>query len=105
MSIEQITVEILDRRFTIGTPETERDTLHKAVELLNGKISAIQQSGRHMETEKVVIMAALNLTHDLLKNSAEQKPAEKEPADLLDNELSSRISTLLALCDSTLQRN
>lgn len=100
MSIEQITVEILERRFTIGTPASERDTLLKAVELLNSKIAAIQKAGRNMETEKVVIMAALNLTHDLLKSSTQNNGQA-----LSDGDLDSKIAALVQLCDSTLQRS
>lgn len=100
MSIEQITVEILERRFTIGTPASERDTLLKAVELLNSKIAAIQKAGRNMETEKVVIMAALNLTHDLLKSSTQNNSQA-----LSDGDLDGKIAALVQLCDSTLQRS
>lgn len=97
MSIQQISVEILGRPFTIGTPDSERDTLLKAVELLNQKIHAIQSTGRTMETEKVVIMAALNLTHDLLKTIDESsKKALSEQA------FESRINSLVSLCKQAL---
>ena len=56
MSIEQITVEIFNRQFTIGAPDNERATLLKAVDLLNQKIQTIHQAGQSMETEKIVIM-------------------------------------------------
>lgn len=102
MSIEQIPVEILGRRFTIGTPDSERDTLLKAVELLNSKIAAIQKAGRNMETEKVVIMAALNLTHDLLKSSSQH---QNQDTPLSDKDFDSRIASLIQLCDSTLQHS
>ncbi|MCP2039493.1 cell division protein ZapA [Neisseria sp. HSC-16F19] len=65
--IQQVQVDIMGRRFNIGTPSSEYDTLMQAVQMLNDKIDVIQQSGRIVETDKIVIMAALNLTHDLLK--------------------------------------
>ena len=99
MSIEQISVEILNRHVTIGTPDSERDTLYKAVEMLNQKISAIQNASRNMEEEKVVIMAALNLSHDLLKTSAATEKA------LPSEEYERKIQSLIELCDNTLQRN
>ena len=95
MSIEQINVSILNRQFTIGTPEAERDTLLQAVDLLNQKITAIQSAGRNMETDKVVIMAALNLTHDLLKLINENKV-------LADSEMERRIGALIQMCDDAL---
>lgn len=96
MSIEQISVEILDRQFTIGTPESERETLLKAVDMLNQKIYAIKNTGKSMETEKMVIMAALNLAHDLLKATERNKKALPNEAD------ESKISLLIELCDSAL---
>lgn len=96
MNIEQINVSILNRQFTIGTPEHERSTLLQAVDLLNKKIIAIQAAGRNMETDKVVIMAALNLTHDLLKQMNENKA-------LAETEINGKIGSLIALCDDALE--
>ncbi|SSY70979.1 cell division protein ZapA [Alysiella crassa] len=95
MNIEQINVSILNRQFTIGTPESERDTLLQAVDLLNQKILAIQSAGRNMETDKIVIMAALNLTHDLLKLMNENKV-------LAESEIERRITSLIEMCDKAL---
>lgn len=99
MNTEQINVEILNRRFTIGTPESERQTLLKAVDLLNQKIRAIQSAGRNMETEKVIIMAALNLTHDLLRNNQDNKKPLSNEAD------SRRIMSIIELCENALKTN
>ena len=96
MSIEQISVEILDRQFTIGTPESERETLLKAVDMLNQKIYAIKNKGKNMETQKIVIMAALNLAQDLLKATERNKKALPNEAD------ESKINLLIELCDSAL---
>ena len=85
----------MNRQFTIGTPEAERDTLLQAVDLLNQKITAIQSAGRNMETDKIVIMAALNLTHDLLKLINENKV-------LADSEMERRIGALIQMCDDAL---
>lgn len=97
MNIEQINVAILNRQFTIGTPNNERETLLRAVDLLNQKINAIQSVGRNMETDKVVIMAALNLTHDLLKLMNENKA-------LAESEFESKIASLITLCDDALNQ-
>ena len=98
MSIEQITVEIFNRQFTIGAPDNERATLLKAVDLLNQKIQTIHQAGQSMETEKIVIMASLNLTYDLLKmNDSQQKK------DLPNDESQHKIDSLIELCDSALK--
>lgn len=63
----QVDVTIMGRHFTIGTPEEEKQILLEAVALLNGKIQSIEQHGRIVETDKIAIMAALNIAHDFLK--------------------------------------
>ena len=88
MSIEQVNVDILGRQFNIGTPNSEKATLLQAV------IGVIQSSGRIVETDKIVIMAALNLTHDLLKMSAKD--------GLAIGEIERRISTMIESCDKAL---
>ena len=94
MSIEQVNVDILGRQFNIGTPNSEKATLLQAVHMLNQKIGVIQSSGRIVETDKIVIMAALNLTHALLKMSAKD--------GLAIGEIERRISTMIESCDKAL---
>ena len=65
--VVQVEIELLGRHFTIGTPLGEQETLLEAVRLLEGKISTIQQHGKVMDADKIAIMAALNIAHDLLK--------------------------------------
>lgn len=63
----QVEVSLLGRYFTIGTPESEQGTLKEAVRLLEEKVKTIQSQGKIVETDKIAIMAALNIAHDLLK--------------------------------------
>ena len=85
MSISQVDVNILGRQFTIGTPDEEAETLRQAVYLLNQKIGVIQDTGRIVETDKIVIMAALNLAHDFLttKDGLEFAQFERKISDMI----------------------
>lgn len=69
MSIEQVNLDIMNVNFTINTPSEEKATLLQAVEMLNKKSDAIKESGRIVGTDKIVVMAALNVVHDLLKTT------------------------------------
>ena len=88
MNIRQVNVEIMNRSFIIGTPEAERDTLLQAVDLLNKKINAVKGNGKIIETDKIIIMAALNVVHDLLKMSMKDGLAigefERRIADMVE---------------------
>ena len=66
-NLMQVNATLLGRHFTIGTPPEERDTLVEAVRMLEEKLRAIQSQGKIVETDKIAIMAALNIAHDLLK--------------------------------------
>ena len=92
--IQQVRVEILGRPFNIGTPKSEHETLMQAVKMLNEKIIAIQSSGRVIENDKIVIMAALNLAHDLLKFTM--------LGDLAIGDFERKIQGMIKLCEDTL---
>jgi cell division protein ZapA len=92
--IQQVRVEILGRPFNIGTPKSEQETLIQAVKMLNEKIVAIQSSGRVIENDKIVIMAALNLAHDLLKLTMH--------GDLAIGDFERKIQNMIQLCEDTL---
>ena len=92
--IQQVRVEILGRPFNIGTPKSEHETLMQAVKMLNEKIIAIQSSGRVIENDKIVIMAALNLAHDLLKFTMH--------GDLAIGDFERKIQGMIQLCEDTL---
>ena len=69
MNTEQVHIEVMHAQLTVNTPAEEKDTLLQAVEMLNRKAEAIREGGRVADSEKIVIMAALNVVHDLLKIS------------------------------------
>nr|WP_066567821.1 cell division protein ZapA [Snodgrassella sp. CFCC 13594] len=93
-AIQQVQVEILGRQFNIGTPAAEHSTLVQAVQMLNDKINAIQGTGRIVETDKIVIMAALNLTHDLLKLTVKD--------GLAVGDFERKIMSMVEACDKAL---
>ncbi len=96
MSSEQISITIMGRAFNIGSPPEEKATLLQAVDMLNQKIDAIKQGGRIIETDKIAIMAALNVVHDLLKMSMKD--------DLAIGEFERKITDMAAVCDKALAK-
>lgn len=63
----QLDIDLLGRHFTVATPRDERDTLQEAVRLLDEKMRMIQGQGKIVDADRIAIMAALNIAHDLLK--------------------------------------
>ena len=59
-------VKILDRELRIACPEEEREELMDAVAYLDKKMREIHESGKIASVERIALMAALNITHELL---------------------------------------
>jgi cell division protein ZapA len=61
-----VTVNILYKEYRISCLPEERESLLQAAAFLDGQMREIRQSGRIIGTERVAVMAALNITNDLL---------------------------------------
>jgi cell division protein ZapA len=61
-----VTVQILDKEYCIACPADERANLESAARYLDGKMREIRSSGKVIGADRVAVMAALNITHDLL---------------------------------------
>jgi len=66
MSVNQEKIEILDRSYTIACPEDERHALLDSAKLLDERMRHIRDNDKVMGTERIAIIAALNIAHDLL---------------------------------------
>lgn len=61
-----VTVQILDKEYSIICPPQERTNLVSAARYLDGKMREIRSSGKVIGADRIAVMAALNITHDLL---------------------------------------
>jgi cell division protein ZapA len=59
-------VSILGRNYKVACEDGEREALLQAVAYVDGKMNDIKQSGKIAGTERVAVMAALNIAHELL---------------------------------------
>ncbi|MDH3355733.1 MAG: cell division protein ZapA [Chromatiales bacterium] len=66
MSVNQEKVEILDKSYTIACPEDERHALLDSAKMLDERMRHIRDNDKVMGTERVAIIAALNIAHELL---------------------------------------
>ena len=59
-------ISIMGREFRVACPENEQDSLLEAVEYLNKKMHEIRDNGKVVGLDRIAIMAALNIAHELL---------------------------------------
>jgi len=65
-AIKTLDIKLLDRELRVACPEEERGELLDAVAYLDRKMREIRDSGKITSIERIAMMAALNITHELL---------------------------------------
>jgi cell division protein ZapA len=63
---KSLQVMIMGREFRVACPEEEQAGLLEAVDYLNRKMLEIRDAGKVIGLERIAIMAALNIAHELL---------------------------------------
>lgn len=63
---QNVRVTILGKEYSVVCSPDQKDALYKAAHQLNDRMQQIQQTGKVIGTERCAIMAALNITHELL---------------------------------------
>jgi cell division protein ZapA len=63
-------VAILGREYRVSCKESEREELQQAVQFLDRRMREIRDSGKIAGTERIAVMAALNMAHELLRVKA-----------------------------------
>ena len=61
-----IEISILGRNYKIACEDEEREALMQAVAYLDGKMGEIKKAGKVSGTDRIAVMAALNIAHELL---------------------------------------
>lgn len=91
---QTVTVHILDKEYHVLCPVHERSNLEKAAAYLDNKMREIRRSGKVVGAERIAVLAALNITHELQdrqRNMDAHNSASQE-----------QMSTMLRLLDQAL---
>ena len=67
MSEAPVSVSILDREFLIGCTPEEKPGLIAAASYLDAKMREIRNSARAAGVDRIAVMAALNIAHELIQ--------------------------------------
>jgi cell division protein ZapA len=95
--MEQIDVRILDRDYRLAVPAEEKARLIDAVRVVDEKMRSIRDAGRIAGVDRIAVMAALQLAHDLLD-------AQHAPATARAAESAQRIRRMTEALDAELRR-
>jgi cell division protein ZapA len=61
-----VDVSLLGRSYRVACEDHEREALMQAVAYLDAKMNEIRKGGKVMGAERIAVMAALNVAHELL---------------------------------------
>lgn len=61
-----VTVRILDREYQIACRDDEREELLAAAEFVHERMREIRSRGNIIGTDRIAVMTALNIAHELL---------------------------------------
>jgi len=67
MSQHKVTVRILDREYQFAASDDERSALLNAADQLDATMRTIKQNNTTLAADKVAIMAALNISHEMMQ--------------------------------------
>jgi cell division protein ZapA len=60
-----VSITILDKEYTVSCPEGEKEALLASARMLNERMRQVRDAGKVLGTERMAVMAALNLVHEL----------------------------------------
>lgn len=86
-----LTVHILDREYRVACPDGAEAALEQAARFLDHKMVEIRDSRKVLGIERIAVMSALNLTHDLLN----QRPASSNVDQSAVADMTNRIDAAL----------
>lgn len=75
-------ITLLERQYVIACPPDDQDKLERASRYLDRAMQGIHAQGKVIDREKIAIMAALNITHELLEALDERRVGEQSLGEL-----------------------
>jgi cell division protein ZapA len=91
VATETLSVHILGKDYQVACPEEEREALLRAASELDLRMRVIRQSGNVIGVERIAVMAALNLSNEVLTGQQHQNDVDQ---GVLEN-LHTRIDEVL----------
>jgi len=95
-SVKPVKIVIMDKEFLVACSDEEQSVLLRSADYLNDKMREVQGNGKVIGMDRITIMAALNMAHELLK--------QEDNSANLDQSFASRLFTLQEKIDATVSR-
>jgi len=90
-----INIRVLDKEYQVACPADEEPALMESARLLDEKMREIRDARNMVGSDRVAVMAALNLAHDLLQlqaNGSGEGPAVENKLRSISNKVEAAIT-------------
>ena len=108
-SADGITIHILDKEYIIACSEEERHDLQRSADYLDSKMREIRDSGKIIGSDRIAVMAALNISHELLTQDGSPAQDISSTQDInsttADTSVNNRIRSIQEKIDDALYRS
>lgn len=89
-------VHIMDKEYLVSCPEDERDALFASADYLTLKMREVRDAGKIVGIDRIAVIAALNITHELLN--------QRDNREDLQHNISDRLRMLQEKIDSAISQ-
>lgn len=90
-----LTISIMNKEFQVACPEGEEEALQRAARYLSEQMQEIRQSGKVVGMDRIAIMTALNMSHELLSGQSKVQTSQ-DYAKLRIRVLNDRLENAIA---------
>ena len=93
---EPVNVRILDREYTVGVSDAERDSLTSAARMLDARMRELRGTNKMVAPDRLAVLTALNLAHELQQREAVGQSRSDDDLFKLIDAANARLDGLLA---------
>ncbi len=91
----QVSIKILEKEYRIACQPQQQDDLQTSARLLDQRMREIHKHGRVIGTDRIAVMAALNIAHELIQLQRARPTLDDASAQRLER-LQLQVTTALA---------
>ena len=100
--MKQLEVQIMGQNYVLGCPEGRDAQLLDAVERLDTAMNQIRDAGKVRARDRIAVLAALNLTFDMVNQAKAPPPAPAVGNESTESSDDPRLTPLLKRLDAAL---
>ncbi len=93
--VKPVTVHIMGNEYHVSSPEDQIEQLEMAARELDKRMREIKATGNIVGIERIAVMAALNMSYELLQGNSSDTETSKDITERI-NKLQNEVDSVLA---------